>query len=252
MTEIEIMRSRRRENTSAEAFSYVSQYRDMPMTKREIRIKAVTLEAEMLYLEGYISEEELFAKIVSAYQESDEGLICHNCGKSLSFLLWNDIAVHEDMVRYIVLPLSVPVLATLTLFYAVGRWNSFQDSLYFITNPKLQCIQHKLNNLIAFVDFNKRQLDGYTADICDLEPLDAKFRDFGWYTLRIDGNDPDKIVEAVNDAKANQGDKPAMIILDTVKGAGVKEVEDTRLNHHLNVGAEMADKAIADLKAEME
>ena len=107
MTEIEIMRSRRRENTSAEAFSYVSQYRDIPMTKREIRIKAVTLEAEMLYLEGYISEEELFAKIVSAYQESDEGLICHNCGKSLSFLLWNDIAVYEDMVRYIVLPLPV-------------------------------------------------------------------------------------------------------------------------------------------------
>ncbi|MBP3857706.1 MAG: hypothetical protein IK990_19055 [Ruminiclostridium sp.] len=107
MTEIEIMRSRRRENTSAEAFSYVSQYRDMPMTKHEIHIKAVSLEAEMLYLEGYISVEELFAKIVSAYQESDEGLICHNCGKSLSFLLWNDIAVYEDMVRYIVLPLPV-------------------------------------------------------------------------------------------------------------------------------------------------
>jgi len=107
MTEIEIMRSRRRENTSAEAFSYVSQYRDLPMSKREIRIKAVTLEAEMLYLEGYISAEELLAKIVSAYQERDEGLICHSCGKSLSFLLWNDIAVHEDMVRYIVLPLPV-------------------------------------------------------------------------------------------------------------------------------------------------
>lgn len=107
MTEIEIMRSRRRENTSAEAFGYVSQHRDMPMTKREIRIKAVTLEAEMLYLEGYITTEELFDKIVSAYQERDDGLICHNCGKSLSFLLWNDIAVYDDMVRYIVLPLPV-------------------------------------------------------------------------------------------------------------------------------------------------
>ena len=54
----------------------------------------------------------------------------------------------------IVLPLSVPVLATLTLFYAVGRWNSFQDSLYFVTNPKLQFIQHKLNNLINPVGAN--------------------------------------------------------------------------------------------------
>ncbi|MBQ6557757.1 MAG: carbohydrate ABC transporter permease [Clostridia bacterium] len=54
----------------------------------------------------------------------------------------------------IVLPLLVPVLATLTLFYAVGRWNSFQDSLYFVTNPKLQFIQHKLNNLINPVGAN--------------------------------------------------------------------------------------------------
>ena len=43
-----------------------------------------------------------------------------------------------------------------------------------------------------------------------------------------------------------------MIILDTVKGAGVKAIEDTKLNHHLNVGEEQADAYIAELKAEME
>ncbi len=112
--------------------------------------------------------------------------------------------------------------------------------------------QHKLGNFIAFLDNNKRQLDGYVTDICNLEPVDEKFKAFGWYTLRIDGSDPDKIVEAVNDAKANQGDKPAMIILDTVKGAGVKAVEDTKLNHHLNVSAEQADAYIEALKAELE
>ncbi len=112
--------------------------------------------------------------------------------------------------------------------------------------------QHKLNNFIAFIDFNKRQLDGYVEDICGLEPLDDKFRSFGWYTLRIDGSDPDVIAEAIKDAQANQGDKPAMIILDTVKGAGVKKVEETKLNHHLNVNAEDADAYIAALKAELE
>ena len=61
----------------------------------------------------------------------------------------------------------------------------------------------------------------------------------------------DDLVEAVNDAKANQGDKPAMIILDTVKGAGVKAIEDTKLNHHLNVGEE-ALEYIAALKAKLE
>ena len=111
---------------------------------------------------------------------------------------------------------------------------------------------HKLGNFIAFIDNNKRQLDGYTDEICSIEPLDEKFRAFGWYTLRIDGSDPDKIVEAVNDAKKNQGDKPAMIVLDTVKGAGVKKIEETKLNHHLTVSAEEGDAYIAELTAQLD
>lgn len=109
--------------------------------------------------------------------------------------------------------------------------------------------QHKLGNLIAFLDDNKRQLDGYTKDICNIEDVAEKFKSFNWYTLRIDGSDPDKIVEAVKDAQKNQGDRPAIIILDTVKGAGVKQIEETRLNHHLNIKAEDADVYIAELEA---
>lgn len=110
--------------------------------------------------------------------------------------------------------------------------------------------QHKLGNLIAFLDNNKRQLDGYVKDICNIEDIEAKFNAFNWYTLRIDGSDPDKIVEAVRDAQKNQGDKPAMIILDTIKGGGVKSIEETRLNHHLNISPEQADAIIADLEAQ--
>lgn len=49
----------------------------------------------------------------------------------------------------IVLPLSLPAIATLSLFYAVGRWNGFQDALYYITNPDLYPIQQKLYLLIS-------------------------------------------------------------------------------------------------------
>lgn len=48
----------------------------------------------------------------------------------------------------IMLPLCVPTLATLALFYAVGRWNSFQDALYYINKPELQPLQLKLYNLV--------------------------------------------------------------------------------------------------------
>ncbi len=52
------------------------------------------------------------------------------------------------ILRKIYLPLSKPVLATLTLFYAVGRWNGFSDALMYVTNPKWHPIQLKLYNLI--------------------------------------------------------------------------------------------------------
>jgi putative aldouronate transport system permease protein len=49
----------------------------------------------------------------------------------------------------IVLPLSKPILATLSLFYAVGRWNAYQDALYYLTRPKLYPLQLKLNQLVS-------------------------------------------------------------------------------------------------------
>lgn len=109
--------------------------------------------------------------------------------------------------------------------------------------------QHKLGNFIAFLDYNKRQLDGYVNDINSIEDPAEKFRSFHWYTVRIKGDDPDLIVETVHEVQKNQGDKPGMIILDTVKGGGVKEVEDIQLNHHINVSAEAADRYIEALEA---
>lgn len=110
--------------------------------------------------------------------------------------------------------------------------------------------QQKLNNLIAFLDFNKRQLDGRVEDICSLGKPEEKFASFGWYTIRIPGNDPDLIAKTIREVQAAQGDKPAMIVLDTEKGAGVPEVIDIELNHHITIKAEDADKIIADLEAQ--
>ena len=47
--------------------------------------------------------------------------------------------------------------------------------------------QHKLSHLIAFLDYNHQQLDGYTKDICDLGDMRQKFQDFGWYAWRWTG-----------------------------------------------------------------
>ena len=80
----------------------------------------------------------------------------------------------------------------------------------------------KLDNLIAFTDYNKCQLDGYTDKINGLDPLDKKWEAFNWDVIVVkDGNDVDEIDAAIEKAKKTPG-KPHMIILNTVKGKGVK------------------------------
>lgn len=91
---------------------------------------------------------------------------------------------------------------------------------------------HKLSHLITFIDNNKKQLDGYTKDINDLGNIGKKFASFGWHVQDVDGKDLEKIDEAIKKAKKVK-DKPSVIVLDTIKGQGIKFVEDAMANHHM-------------------
>lgn len=83
----------------------------------------------------------------------------------------------------------------------------------------MMAAQQKLDNLIVFIDNNKEQLDGPLNQICDLGSLEEKFAAFNWYTQRVDGQDVRAIYDAIEAAKAHEG-QPCAIVLDTVKGAG--------------------------------
>lgn len=109
----------------------------------------------------------------------------------------------------------------------------------------------KLGNFVAMIDRNHKQLDGTTEEVLDLGDVAAKFEAFGWHVQSIDGNDADVVAQALKTAQAEQGEKPACIVLNTIKGFGVPAVSDMELNHHINVSAEMADAAIASLRAAM-
>lgn len=110
--------------------------------------------------------------------------------------------------------------------------------------------QKKANNLIAFVDSNKQQIDGYTKDINNLGDICKKFEDFGWYALNIDGSKVGEIEDAIEKAKA-QKEKPSMIILNTRKGEGCSFAENTLNNHHIVVSMDMADEAIKILEIKL-
>jgi transketolase len=95
----------------------------------------------------------------------------------------------------------------------------------------LFCAQHRITNLIVFVDNNKQQLAGWVDDVCKLGDLPKKFSEFGWFTQKIDGHDVSAIYDAINIAQAER-ERPSVIILDTIKGKGCKKAEDLELCHH--------------------
>ena len=84
--------------------------------------------------------------------------------------------------------------------------------------------KNKLQNLIAIVDRNNIQIDGFTEDIMPLEPLRAKWEAFNWHVQEIDGHNFEQIVGAVNTAKA-VFEKPSVIIAHTIPGKGVSFAE---------------------------
>ncbi len=106
----------------------------------------------------------------------------------------------------------------------------------------------RLTNIVWLVDDNKKQLDGYTQDVLPLFDLAAKFAAFGFDAQRVDGNDVGQVYAALT---APVGDKPRAIILDTVKGKGIPEVENTLGNHSMTVAPEVCDKWLAALKAQL-
>jgi transketolase len=106
--------------------------------------------------------------------------------------------------------------------------------------------QYKLDHLIAFTDYNKLQIDGYTDQIMSLGDLEGKWNSFGWFTQRVDGHDLVAMDEAVANAQSQTG-KPSMIILDTIKGKGASFCEALPTNHNMTFDLETAKAAIAEL-----
>lgn len=111
----------------------------------------------------------------------------------------------------------------------------------------LSARKFKLDNLCVLLDYNKAQIDGYTRDVMDLEPLADKWRAFGWHVVTIDGHDYAQIIEALDEAETVKG-KPTYIVAHTVKGKGVSFMENVVAWHGVAPKRDEADRAIAELR----
>ncbi|RMF03971.1 MAG: transketolase [Bacteroidetes bacterium] len=108
---------------------------------------------------------------------------------------------------------------------------------------------HKIDNLIAIVDRNNQQIDGSLTEVLDLGDLGAKYAQFGWEVLRMDGNNMAEVVSTIDHAKALSGKgKPIMIDMTTVMGKGVDYMEGTHKWHGKAPDAELTARALAQLE----
>lgn len=106
----------------------------------------------------------------------------------------------------------------------------------------------KLDNLIAIVDVNNQQADGYSSEILSFEPIVDRWQAFGWFTQRVDGNDLDALVGAFDAARRHPGAQPRVIICDTRMGKGVPFLENREKTHFIRVEEHEWDLALNHLE----
>ena len=107
---------------------------------------------------------------------------------------------------------------------------------------------HKVDNLVAIIDFNGQQIDGSTDKVMNNRDLGAKYAAFGWNIMKMNGNDMADVVKVLSEAKAFSGNgQPTMIIMATDMGAGVDFMMGSHKWHGVAPNDEQLAAALAQL-----
>lgn len=110
--------------------------------------------------------------------------------------------------------------------------------------------KYRLTNLVQVMDRNNIQIDGNTEDVMPLEPLDEKYRAFGWHVIPIDGHNIRQFVEACDEANSIK-EKPTLILAHTTPGKGIPTIENDYRWHGNPPGKGPTDKIPADKQKEV-
>ncbi len=105
----------------------------------------------------------------------------------------------------------------------------------------------KVDNLVAIVDNNGLQIDGWNREVMNLEPFNQKWRAFGWHVIEVDGHDLAQLTSAFAQAKQVKG-QPVVVIAHTVKGKGVSFMENNPDFHGKAPSAEEVEIALRELE----
>ena len=133
--------------------------------------------------------------------------------------------------------------ATYRVFTLLGDGELAEGSNW---EAAMAAAHYQLDNLTAILDHNTLQITGHTRDVCNSEPIDAKFRAFGWEVRAVDGHDVAALTAVL--ARVPESGKPTCVIANTVKGRGVRFMENVVKWHHGVPSDEQYREAVAELE----
>lgn len=134
---------------------------------------------------------------------------------------------------------------TSRVYTVMGDGEQSEGSIWEAAMNAVHC---KLGNLVAIVDNNGLQADGYIDDLTGLGNIADKYRSFGWNVVEIDGNNIEEIKKAFDSLPSPDSDVPTCIIAHTVKGKGVDFMEDVQRWHAGKITDEQLKEAVDGLE----
>ena len=128
--------------------------------------------------------------------------------------------------------------------YALLGDGEIQEGI--VWEATMSAAHYKLDNLIVFLDYNGLQIDGNIESVMNVNPIESKFKSFGWNVIKIDGHDYDQIFAALDIAKDTL-ERPTIIIAKTIKGKGVSFMENQSSWHGRALNDSELKQALLDL-----
>ncbi|MGE5294007.1 MAG: transketolase [Solirubrobacterales bacterium] len=132
-----------------------------------------------------------------------------------------------------------------TVYCLLGDGECYEGSIW---ETAMFAAHNRLNNLVTIVDRNYLCVTDFTENLVALEPLDDKWRSFGFNVVRVDGHSFDALLPAFHSLKSRPHSQPTVIIADTIKGAGVDCMCYEPLWHGCAPRGDAAEKCLASLE----
>ena len=155
---------------------------------------------------------------------------CGSLGQGLSIAVGDALAARLDKKDY-------------RVYCLMGDGEQQEGQIW---EAAMEAAHYKLDNLVGIVDKNALQIDGNVCDVMNIDPIDEKYRAFGWHVVVCDGHSIDALIAAFEEAARTKG-KPTVIIAKTVKGKGVSFMENQAGWHGRAPSKDELDRALAEL-----